>query len=217
MADQMLWMFASATPLDRFTPDPSAPLPPKTLLSASWRCLVLRDGVAFVGLRPDSSDEFLRNVAPGLVRSIYTDAILLGLLQRLAYHGIADELADLSADAGASRLRSVERRLSTIRNTVWGAHTTSHGFANDILRAYQDQQRLHELVDEVHVELADAARLAELDSSRRVELLLTVLTVVSAAAALAAVWTGSGVPWVAGTVGGSAVALLLYQRYIWRE
>ena len=53
--DVLLWLFASATPFDRYRPDPAASLPNRTALSATWRALVLRDGVGFIGLRP--SDE----------------------------------------------------------------------------------------------------------------------------------------------------------------
>lgn len=218
VADQWLWLFASATPPDRFRPDPEAELPPRTTLSASWRAMVLRDGLGFIGLQPDDgSDPFIRESAAAFVRSIYTDAIVIGKLQRLAFNGLADELGGLDWAAGPARLRAIEQRLSTIRNAVWGGHVTVHGIANELLRAYQDQHHLQSLVDEVHIELADAARLANVNSSRRVELLLTVLTVVSAAAGLAAVWQDHGFGVVLATAGAAATVLLLYWAFIWRR
>ena len=152
-----------------------------------------------------------------LVRTVYADAIVLGLLQRLAYNGLAEELATLSSSASVNELRAIERRLSLIRNTVWSGHTSAHVIVNDLLRAYQQQHRLSELVEEVHVELADAARLAELESTRRVELLLTLLTVMSAASGLAALGESSGLAWVGAAVVGTVAGYFIYRQVIWRR
>lgn len=65
-------------------------------LSADWCGLVLREGMALIGTRPDRGrqDPFYNHAAL-YTRSLYLDAILIGLLQ---LHGI-NELEDALAEA----------------------------------------------------------------------------------------------------------------------
>jgi predicted membrane protein len=63
-------------------------------LSADWSGLVLRDGMAFAGTRQDrgTADPFYGHAAQ-YARSIYLDAILIGLLQLHGITGLENTLA----------------------------------------------------------------------------------------------------------------------------
>lgn len=205
---ERLWLLASATPRARFQLDPQQPKPVTTPMSASWRCLVLRDGIGFVGLTEQAEDTFLRDAAAVHVRSLYLDVLLIGEFQRIGFHDLAEKMSEVNWADGSNRLRTFERRMSTIRNAVWGFHLTQHAIADSILNAYQAQHRLPELLEEVQVELSDAARLADLVSSKRVEFLLTVLTVVASVSALVTVQLEHGSEAVVSTIIMSAALVL---------
>lgn len=181
-SERWLWLGASATPLHRYPPPPATReelFSSALWLSADWRSLVLRDGVAFLGERADLGVQDSHfNWAELHFRSIYLDALLLGAVQRLRLHGLADELAGLGNPAEhPSRLAELEEQTSTFRNVFWWQHVTGHGIANDILRAYQTQHRLPELAQQVVNELSDYSRQAQTAAAERTNALLAVVTV----------------------------------------
>ena len=181
-AERWLWLAASATSFERYPPAPAMLnfLSQESVwLSADWQSLVLRDGVAFIGRRADKgeSDPFF-NEAERYFRSIYLDALLLGSLQRLSLHQIADNLADLEDPIEhPRRLADIERTSANFRNVYWWQHVTGHGIANDLLRAYQLQHRLPDLLAQVVSELSDYSRQAQTDAAERTNALLGILTI----------------------------------------
>lgn len=177
---QWLFALASATPPDRFHPDPDEPLPPETALSRSWRGMVLRDGAAFLG-RPEP-DAFLDGgVASALVQSVYVDAILLGRMQLDALSGIAEAIARVNATDSATastELRDIQYWLDDVRSNLWWERVTHHGPANEILSAFQAQHRTQDLLQEVVAELADRVRFHGMLQDETTNRLLNVIAVI---------------------------------------
>ncbi|MEU7037157.1 hypothetical protein ABZ958_26210 [Streptomyces sp. NPDC046237] len=199
--DQWLWLAASATPVDRFPPDPEDDglFAGRVRLSADWQGLVLRDGAAFVGTTPDAGDDDVgfHPVAASLVRTIYLDTFLLGRLQVLGVNFLANALARLPArPTEARRLLDLERKQIELRRALWSSHITVHGNANTLLERFQEQHRLPGLLTQAGTALADAARYVETARARRnglaVGLLSTVGLPFAVAYAAGALWGEPG-------------------------
>lgn len=163
--EQWLWLLASATPVGRYRPDPedASLFAERHRLSGDWHALVLRDGAAFVATRADrGADDYLRSGAT-YVRTIYTDALLLGLAQQLELTTLANALAHLDDLTGdLHRLLRLEERFSAFRNAFWWQHLTQHGHGNDLLRSLQRQRALPALLDQIVHELSDYSRQAQI-------------------------------------------------------
>lgn len=167
--DQWLWALASRTNETDHPPDPRY-LPRSRCsdgsdvdgvpLSADWCGLVLRDGVALVGRRADkgASDPFY-NHAELYARSIYLDALLIGILQLQGISELEDALAAALDDPAASRLAELERRVTEFRHELWWQHLSAHGVPNQFLGAYQRQHRLRDRFDQALTEISDFNRL----------------------------------------------------------
>lgn len=180
---QWLWLFASATPAAAYLPAPESgeALGASLLLfSAGWRALVLRDGAAFLGSGPDMGPIYRLSADPEVhFRSIYLDAFLLGMIQRLRLGEIADRLAALGDPVRhPDRLGQLQQEAATFRNVLWWRQLGPHWAGSELLRAYQRQHEIPELFAQVVGELDDYARTAQTAASQRVEALLGIITVV---------------------------------------
>jgi hypothetical protein len=181
--EQWLWAFASRSNGLDHPPDPKDRLDPRARirLSADWTGLALRDGMALLGTRPDrgGSDPFY-NHAELYTRSIYLDAVLLGLLQ---LHGITDLEDTLAAAFDTVRpetdMARLEQRMIAFRHRLWWQHLGSHGTPNQIITALHHQHRLPERFEQILAEINDFNRLTEDDQSRHIGnyiILFTLLT-----------------------------------------
>jgi hypothetical protein len=130
-------MAASATPLQQFCPDTGDPdaLAGTVYLSSSWRALVLRDGVGFLGLVRDRADHASFFAwAESYIRSLYTDVTLLAALERDALDGFANRLAHIGNRFEKSQqYRRLVNEVTEFRNVFWWENVTRHGNANRIL------------------------------------------------------------------------------------
>ncbi|RFU86015.1 hypothetical protein DY218_13990 [Streptomyces triticagri] len=194
--DQWLWLLASATPFDRFPPDPqdASLFAGRVRFSADWQALVLRDGTAFLGTSPDpGGDSTFHAAAARLVHTLYLDVFLLGRLQLAGTNALANTLAALRApQADAARLQQYEERLIELRRTLWSTHITAHGKANELLEKFQDQHRMPQLAEFTANGLADAARYVEATRARRSGIALGLLSAVGLPFGLA---YGAGALW----------------------
>lgn len=181
--EQWLWLLASATPFEDYPPDPSLreEIASSTLrLSRDWSALVLRDGAAFLGRRPDDGDDdpFFGS-AELYFRSIYLDALLLGMIQRAALVSIADDVAALGDPIRCpGAVHALERRLTEFRNVYWWSHLSGHGPVNDLTAAYGRQHRLPELSRQVVEEVGYYASQVQTAAADRASTLLGLLTLV---------------------------------------
>jgi hypothetical protein len=215
--DQWLWELASTSPYGRYPPDPEARdalVGRQLLLSRDWRVLVLRDGAAFLGMRPEQPDDSFFASAEAHFRSVYVDAFLLGDIQRLTLGRIADAVAVLDDPVRApDDVRAIERDLTRFRNVYWHQQLGQSSIANEILAAYSEQHHLRELAGQLFDELGEYSRQVQLAVAERSSLLLGVITVVGLPFALAlgtlqalgthkliAVLTGLGIAAVASTL-----------------
>jgi len=156
-ADGWLWTAASATTLRQYAPDPEDPdaLSGLVYLSSSWRALVLRDGIGFLGLAPDTGDTAAFYAwGESHVRSLYTDVMLLAALERDALDGFADRLTHIGNRFEKSReFRSLVNEVTEFRNVFWWESVTRHGNANAILerlhQAHRTQQLFHRVISDI--------------------------------------------------------------------
>lgn len=157
-----LWCAASATPLKDFCPDTDDPhlLDGIVYLSTSWRALVLRDGIAFLGLTPDpdTNENGFFGWAESYVRSLYTDVALLAALERDALDDFANRLARIGNRFEKSvEFRSLVNEVTEFRNVFWWENVTRHGTANDILKHLHAAHRTPHVFSRVIADL-DAFR-----------------------------------------------------------
>jgi hypothetical protein len=167
--DELLWLSASLTPLERFPPDREDPelLTGKIFLSESWRALALRDGIGFVGRSKE--DGFFQS-AEILVRTVYTDVIMLAHLQDLELNCLSNSLsATFDRAHEGDKLKRLVKRATTIRNQLWWDDVTTHGQGNTILRATQHQLKTERLFTRVMEDLGvfrDQVDSEEIESTR---------------------------------------------------
>ncbi|WP_245771385.1 hypothetical protein [Actinacidiphila guanduensis] len=180
-ADLLLRSLASrAAPSD-------IPLPPENLpslradalrISADWSALVLRQGTAFLGHRPDTGPGDFYDFAAANARGTYLDALLLGTIQRDRIDELTDELSGVFGGTHLTRrVARLERRIAYFRSTYWRQHLDAHGPANHLLLAFQSKHRLPERFAQILAEAADYARLAQTQESGQIAAALGVLTV----------------------------------------
>ncbi|MET8244757.1 hypothetical protein ABZV31_10255 [Streptomyces sp. NPDC005202] len=181
-AYRWLWQLASrSTPQD-------FPLPPETAgehfkdavrISADWSALVLRQGAAFLGHRPDSGVGDFFDFGALHSRTVYLDALLLGSLQRDHIDELTDELSEVftSARRLARRVAALEQNIAVFRSSYWRQHLTAHGPANELLLAFQNQHRLPARFTEILAEAADYSRLVQTQESQQISGALGVLTI----------------------------------------
>jgi hypothetical protein len=180
-ADQWLWQLASRSGPQDF------PVPPETAgeqlkdtlrISADWSALVLRQGAAFLGHRPDTGAGDFYEFGALHSRTVYLDALLLGALQRDHVDELTDELSEVfSSTRLARRVAALERNIAVFRSTYWRQHLTAHGAANDLLLAFQHQHRLPARFTEILAEAADYSRLVQTQESQQISGALGVLTI----------------------------------------
>jgi hypothetical protein len=156
-ANGWLWTAASATPLQELSPDPEDPrvLDGLVYLSSSWRALVLRDGVGFLGLVPDTgSDTGFFAWGEGYVRSLYTDVALLAALERDALDDFANRLAQIgNRFERSAEFRRLVNEVTEFRNLFWWEAVTRHGNANSILDQLHGAHRTPRLFNRVVADL----------------------------------------------------------------
>jgi hypothetical protein len=152
-----LWAAASATPLGQFCPDAEDPhaLDGLVYLSSSWRALVLRDGIGFLGLVPDPGEgSGFFAWGESYVRSLYTDVALLAALERDALDGFANRLAHIGDRFEKSQeFRRLVNEVTEFRNVFWWENVTRHGNANIILEQLHAAHRTSRLFTRVIADL----------------------------------------------------------------
>ncbi|MFG1810179.1 hypothetical protein [Streptomyces sp. NPDC049040] len=147
-------------------------------ISADWSALVLRQGAAFLGHRPDTGAGDFYDWAEYNARTVYLDALLLGTAQRNHIDELTDDLSAVFEGPGlARRVAALEQRIALFRSTYWRQHLSAHGPANGLLLAFQDKHRLAERFEQILAEAADYSRLVQTQESQQIAGALGVLTV----------------------------------------
>ncbi|MCU1404247.1 MAG: hypothetical protein JWQ43_550, partial [Glaciihabitans sp.] len=118
-----LWAIAAGTPASIAAP---ATLEPDSIIrpSAQWGGLVLRDGAAFSS--PFDGASAFHEYARIYCRSIYLDAMVLGILQLGCASALADRSQTLMVSAPTLRTLNEERKaLLHFRGSIWWSHVTN--------------------------------------------------------------------------------------------
>lgn len=164
----------------------AAELPSGTVVapSADWRVGVLRSGAAFVGRRPDSG--FTSRTSPWLLgapaqsngsffdagelymRTLYTDTVLLGTLQRYALRELRKVVLDAAASADdVDRSRLLDNELQRFREQFWWTDATRGAIGDRLLGAYQLQHSLPQLLEQVVKDTQSIAQRVHIAAERR--------------------------------------------------
>ncbi|MFC8099977.1 hypothetical protein [Streptomyces sp. NPDC057363] len=181
-ADRWLWQLASRSNAQDFPLAPEtaeAHLKDAVRISADWSALILRQGAAFLGHRPDVGEGDFYGFGALHSRTVYLDALLLGSLQRDHIDELTDELSEVFASPRhlARRVAALERNIAHFRSGYWRQHLTAHGPANELLLAFQNQHRLPARFNEILAEAADYSRLVQTQESQQISGALGVLTI----------------------------------------
>jgi hypothetical protein len=184
-------------------------------LSTSWSASVLARGAAFVGLTP-ASDEY-HATGRVLTRSVYLDAVLLGLAQREIVHDLTARVPLLlTRDSKLQDRLALQRQLIDYRAGVWTQTVAESHHMNSVLTTLQRQVDLASEQSELATDISDLAQISAQEANRRITMLLNILIVVSAGAAVAALLYDPGASAaVAGVVASAiiGVALVAWGRY----
>lgn len=183
--NQWLWSLASRTNEEDYPPDPMQVArqdQDRIRFSADWSGMVLRDGMALVGARPDrGSDDPYYGSAFLYARTIYADVVALGLLQLQGITALEEDLARITDSPGdSSAMEDLGLKLAFFRQRLWWQHLTTHGVPNQMLNAFHSQHQLPTRFDQILAEVSDYNRLIRDDQERDVNsgaVILTVLTV----------------------------------------
>ncbi|WP_157996008.1 hypothetical protein [Thermomonospora amylolytica] len=187
--DQWQWALASRSNYQDQPPDPRItrlPEQERIWISADWSALVLREGMALTGTRPDrgASDPFYNHAAL-YARTIYLDAILIGLLQLHGISELEDTLAATLDGGSPNGMPLLERRLAQFRHQLWWQHLSAHGAPNQFLEAFHRQHRLPERFAQILAEINDYNRLAREDETRNINGAVLIFTLVTVPAGIA--------------------------------
>lgn len=178
-------------------------------LSPSWCASVLARGTAFVGLTP-ASDAY-HDTGRVLARSVYLDAVLLGLLQQEIVKDLTTRLPQLLVRGSSLSDRlELQRQLIHYRAGVWSRTVSESRHMNDVLTTLQRQIDLADMQAELGTDIADLAQISQQEANRRVTFLLNVLIALSTGAAVAALIYDPGPKaLVAGAVATALMGALL--------
>ncbi|MEU9886361.1 hypothetical protein [Sphaerisporangium sp. NPDC051011] len=213
--NQWLWSLGSRSTFADYPPDPRN-LEPRDdeviRLSSDWHAVVLRDGMAIVGIRPDHGpqDPFF-GYAEVYLRSIYLDAILLGLLQQQVITSLEERAVAALDSPLKTAMPDLERQVNIFRRHLWAQHLTPHGVPNRLLSAYQRQHMLAGRYEQIISDISDFNRLIREEESRYVNSAIVVFTLVTVPAGIAlallqVIETDN--PWLYATVAIACVVLI---------
>lgn len=126
--------------------------------------VLVPDGAGVVavgaGINADPFDDWIINQPPKsvtlggytqlMVHTIYADCFLMALQQSSGLNEIADRFGVISGDVPRlADLRNLERWFAVFRSEVWWHQITELSEANELLRAFQRQHDLDDLMEEV--------------------------------------------------------------------
>jgi hypothetical protein len=142
-------------------------------LSNDWAITMMRGGTTFL-TRPLETEwrldprtgrrrlEYLAELAPLLVRSIYADALALSYWKGLRLQLFANELAELGDPVERpAQLRVLEADFTRFRNRVWWDDTGLSGHATMMLRMHRDAHGQQRQFDRLVSDFADYSQKVE--------------------------------------------------------
>ena len=138
-------------------------------ISNDWVNLTLRDGASFVGRR---GSDWVGRFSEVYVRTIYLDCYVLGVLQMNWLNEIANRISQqANLKVSLRAVKKIEQQFNDYRNSLWWRHLTRRGNANVLIRRYQDQHQLEEMLEQLRTELDDYARQIQAQSEHNIQML----------------------------------------------
>ncbi len=150
--------------------------------SADWRITVLRSGVACIGVRPDRRPRSTQSAsaisrarqrtdfydsAELYLHTIYTDAVLLGMLQRHALLVLRNVVLAASRERDSvSRARAIDLELARFREQFWWTQASRGGVGDRLLHAYHVQHAMPEAYELLERDAASVVQRARFHSER---------------------------------------------------
>jgi hypothetical protein len=190
--DRWRWSLAMASPPSKNAlVAPELPEAPGRLVAIPRRDVqVVHSGVAILGTRDDRgarhSDEYVKDETR--TRTIFLDALLLGVVQRVLVEQLANDAARCGDPARSRRrFRELQRDVRIFRNVYWWREFSTWRWPDAVLRAYQDEHAMDRQVDGLTSEVADYAGEVGAANSERTNLALGLLAVIGVPGVVATV------------------------------
>ena len=138
-------------------------------------------GAAIVGTRRDAKGgpetQYVRDAIA--VRTLYSDAMLLGICQREILNQISDSIAECGDPIdSARRVKAISGDLRIFRNTWYWSEFSTWRHPDKLLEGFQSIHQIPERLKEVTDEIRSYREEIELESQRRLTWLVTALTLV---------------------------------------
>jgi hypothetical protein len=157
--EELLWRAASLLSAPRFpwTSHLQIDSPNPDSLSADWQMQVLRDGAGFIWEAADESDpKSFHAASVTLVRSIYTDILILAFIQRSFLDLFSNELSCMDPDlVEGTGFRNLLRGALTFRNQIWWEDITRAALGARIFSRAQEQLATSRLFDRLTSDLSE--------------------------------------------------------------
>lgn len=113
------------------------------------------------------------------VHTLFVDCFIVGLLQRAGLNGIADRFSLMANHRPrVHEMMDLERAFAEFKSAIWWHQVTEESTANDLLRAFQTQYRLDDMLAEVGRDIAHYSGQIQTLSNARGTAAVTVLTIV---------------------------------------
>jgi len=130
------------------------------------------------------------------VRTLFTDALVLGSLQRIAITELERQVYALLAGLTTASLTRVQDRLLSFRNTYWSVGFGYAGQVDRVLRGYQDAWRLQAKLSDLVQHLGEYAQQLQTRAADTVNLMVMLVTLFGVPVAIVvAIWAGTNRDW----------------------
>jgi hypothetical protein len=166
-------------------------------MSANLRGLVNRGGISIVGLRADDGRSdgrsgFDYGGAQFFAQGLYSDVLLLGILQRVGLKELRDKLDAVRAEGVKKEsLDKLQRELVDFRRSYWRTDFAPQGSQDDFLDAYHSQHRMVEELSELALEIGEYAGQVQRQTQEVTNAVLGLVAIVAFPISLSvAIWAG---------------------------
>jgi hypothetical protein len=181
IADEWLWhlsrgprMMPDLVGLSQFRKE-------QVVMDGALRALVTFRGLVLVGPNPDPDpDRGYYRGAEFQVHTLYTDAMVLGMLQRLLVRQLPTEISRVISKGTPEeqKLSTVKHKLLVMRDTYWSVDFGHRGAMDLFLRKFQKAYDMRRSLDSAFQDMDDHLAELQVTTSQGTNALLTILAVI---------------------------------------
>lgn len=181
ITDQWLWHLSRG---QKLMPDPSGLSEfrkEQVVMDGALRALVTYRGLVLVGVNSDTSpDHGYYQGTEFQVHTLYTDAMTLGMLQRLLVRQLPAQISgDLSKNvADQQTLSTLKHNLLVMRDEYWSVDFGHRGAMDTFLKRFQKAYDMRRSLDSAFEDMDDHLAELQVSTSQGTNALLTLLAVI---------------------------------------